>query len=134
MIASGRKLGQGRVHPALPGKAAGMADHIMKLRQDQPRLAHEALKIAFTQIFGQGFADLPLVFLHGGIQFFEIFYTKRYRKGRAAVKIGALKLKNLLNIQKDDLHSFACGKQQNGQETALYDSIKRPLTHILNLL
>ena len=100
LIASGHKLGQGRVHPALPGKAAGMADHIMKLRQDQPRLAHEALKTAFPQIFGQGFADLPLVFLNGVIQFFETFNAKIHGKRCAAAKKSALLLKNLLNIQK----------------------------------
>ena len=86
------------MYSALPGKSAGMPDHIVQLRQNQPRFAHKALKITFTQIAAKGFADLVLVFLNGTVQLFQIFNAKIHGERYAAAKKSALLLKNLLNI------------------------------------
>ncbi len=78
------------MHSVFRGEAARVADHIAQLAEDKSRLAHKALKIAFSQVAAKRSADLTFVFLNGTVQFFEMLKSKIHGEGCSAAKKSAL--------------------------------------------
>ena len=71
---------------AFGGKATGMTNQIAQLALDHANLAHEALKVAFTQIGFQGGADISFVLFYRTLQFFEHGDAEFHRKGSSAAE------------------------------------------------